>query len=200
MITPSAPREHRKRSEEFRDAFRRRKIAAKAARDVARTTPSTRAASARRPIDADGERMAGEVGAASPVGLLLLGGLHQHSTQCGRRRQNLRGFHYARTIMVKDRIGQVARARNRNCGGTRELDYLGGLLRSLLRISVRGLAPMSREVRRRLAPRLPRNLLLCGTRNLAPSRCGAVATAVDPLGGASRDQLSGESKGRSSDG
>ena len=60
---------------------------------------------------------------------LWLGGFDQHSTQCGRRRENLRGFHDARTIAIKDGIGQVARVKDRNCGGTWELDYLGGGLR-----------------------------------------------------------------------
>src|ERR1017187_4705325 len=68
----------------------------------------------------------------SPVGRLL-GGFDQHPTQCGRRRKNLRGFHDARTITIKDGIGQVADLKDRNCGGTWELDYLGGGLRGWLR-------------------------------------------------------------------
>ncbi len=48
----------------FRLGFRRRKIAAKAAIAVARTTPSTRAARARRAIDAEGDADGGANGAA----------------------------------------------------------------------------------------------------------------------------------------
>ncbi len=164
----------------FRLGFRRRKIAAKAARAVARTTPSTRAARARRAIDAEarrgcGWRGGGEIG--SPVGPLWLGGFDQHSTQCGRRRENLRGFHDARTIAIKNGIGQVARVKDRNCGGTWELDYLGG--------GLRGWRLGWLRVRARFgdAPRAPPagGSSFAWTVKPCPARAGAVASAVDPV-------------------
>ena len=169
-------------------------------------TPSTKAASTRRLMDADGKR---RVGTGSPVDGLLLGGFDQHSTQCGRRWQNLRDFHYARTIAIKDGIGQVSGAKNRNCGGTRELDHLGGLLRGPLRISVRVLL----LGRLRNLPRcLPSfggawrrdcgGFFFCLEREVFSARVAPGATAADAGGSvaARRDQLSGASKGRSSEG
>ena len=76
-----------------RPGFRRRKIATKTSQadgqDNAIHEGSQRALG-------NGCGWKGEVGPGSLVGQLLLGRFDQHSTQCGRRRQDFRGFHDAR--------------------------------------------------------------------------------------------------------
>ena len=76
--------------------------------------------------------------------------------------------------MIEDGIGQFARAKNRNGGGTRELDHLGGLLRLLLRIPVRALL---RVVLRRLL-----QVLFCLASQAAGEPWAHVGCATPSLG------------------
>jgi len=118
-------------------------------------------------------RMTAEKSYRLPFGrLLLAGSISIHPMR--EAVAELRSFHYAREITVKDGIGQVARVKDRNSGRTRELDYLGGLLRDSPNVS-RGSA--------RLGPRCV-IFFYVEREILARLALGATAAAVDPLGGA----------------
>ena len=125
--------------------FKRKKMCSKNRQRCCRIAPSTRAASARRAMDADGES---GIRCQFARRRLLLCRFDQHSAQCGRRRQNLGSFHNARSITIKDRISQFAAVKNRNCGGTRELDDFGGWLRGLVRSWDLTRCSVSCEIRR----------------------------------------------------